>query len=112
MTADERRGVILDIMCARRFETIDNLAFELEVSRRTIERDVLHLSLRYPVYTTQGNGGGVRVMDDYKRNSKYLSHEQLALLNKLNGQLEGRDADVMTSIIKLFSIPEKKGDRQ
>ena len=50
MTADERRGVILDIICARRYETIDNLAFELDASRRTIERDVLHLSLRFPIY--------------------------------------------------------------
>ena len=35
MTADERRGVILDIICARRYETIDNLAFELDASRRS-----------------------------------------------------------------------------
>ena len=59
MTADERRGVILDIICARRYETIDNLAFELDASRRTIQRDVLHLSLRFPIYTMQGKGGGV-----------------------------------------------------
>ena len=33
MTADERCGVSLDIICARRYETIDNLAFELDASR-------------------------------------------------------------------------------
>lgn len=108
MTADERRGAILDIVCARRFETIDNLAFELEVSRRTIERDVLYLSLRYPIYTLQGVGGGVRVMDDYKRGGRYLSDEQLKLLNKVKTGLNGKDAEVMDSIIKLFSIPKKK----
>lgn len=108
MTADERRSVILDIICARRFETIDNLAFELEVSRRTIERDVLHLSLRFPIYTTQGKGGGIRIVDDYKRGARYLSSEQLGLLNKIGGNLKGRDAEVMDSIIKMFSIPEKK----
>lgn len=108
MTADERRGVILDIICARRYETIDNLAFELDASRRTIERDVLHLSLRFPIYTTKGHGGGVWVVDDYKRDTKYLSPEQLTLLNKLSRKLKGKDADVMASIIKMFSIPQRK----
>ena len=64
MTADERRGVILDIICARRYETIDNLAFELDASRRTIERDVLHLSLRFPIYTTKGNSYVVHSVDE------------------------------------------------
>lgn len=108
MTADERRGVILDIICARRYETIDNLAFELDASRRTIERDVLHLSLRFPIYTMQGKGGGIWVVDDYKRDTKYLSPEQLALLNKLSGKLKGKDAAVMASIIKMFSMPQRK----
>lgn len=98
MTADERRGVILDIICARRYETIDNLAFELDAGRRTIERDVLHLSLRFSIYTTKGHGGGVWVVDDYKRDTKYLSPEQLTLLNKLSRKLKGKDADVMASM--------------
>ena len=77
MTADERRGVILDIICARRYETIDNLAFELDASRRTIERDVLHLSLRFPIYTTKGHGGGVWV----RRSVWYVSDEPRYLLS-------------------------------
>ena len=108
MTADERRGVILDIICARRYETIDNLAFELEVSRQTIERDVLHLSLRFPIYTMQGKGGDILISDDFRWSAKYLSPEQLALLNKLSEKLKGEDAAVMASIIKMFSMPKKK----
>ena len=53
MTADERRDALLEIIFARRYETIENLAFEFAVCRRTIERDVLHLSLRFPIYTTK-----------------------------------------------------------
>lgn len=112
MTADERRGVILDIICARRYETIDNLAFELEVSRRTIQRDVLHLSLRFPIYTMQGKGGGILISDDFRWSAKYLSSEQLALLNKLGSKLKGKDAETMASIIKMFSMPKKKENRQ
>ncbi len=112
MTADERRSVILDIICARRYETIDNLAFELDVSRRTIQRDVLHLSLRFPIYTMQGKGGGILISKDFRWNAKYLSSEQLALLNKLKKKLSGADAEVMASIIKMFSLPKLKEDQQ
>ena len=112
MTADERRGVILDIICARRYETIDNLAFDLEVSRRTIQRDVLHLSLRFPIYTMQGKGGGILISDDFRWSAKYLSSEQLALLNKLGSKLKGKDSETMASIIKMFSMPKKKENRQ
>lgn len=112
MTADERRGAILDIICARRYETIDNLAFELEVSRRAIQRDVLHLSLRFPIYTMQGKGGGILISDDFRWSAKYLSSEQLALLNKLGSKLKGKDAETMASIIKMFSMPKKKENRQ
>lgn len=112
MTADERRGAILDIICARRYETIDNLAFELDASRRTIQRDVLHLSLRFPIYTMQGKGGGILISDDFRWSAKYLSSEQLALLNKLGSKLKGKEAETMASIIKMFSIPKKKENRQ
>ena len=102
MTADERRDALLEIIFARRYETIENLAFEFAVCRRTIERDVLHLSLRFPIYTTKGIGGGVRVMEDYKRDGKYLSTEQEDLLNKLSKSLAGKESEVMKSILKMF----------
>lgn len=35
MTADERRDALLEIIFARRYETIENLAFEFAVCRRT-----------------------------------------------------------------------------
>jgi len=44
-TTTERRLAVLHILCERRKETIDNLAFELNVSRNTIKSDkqMLHL---------------------------------------------------------------------
>ena len=39
-SAVERRQAILEILCERRHEKIDNLAFEFEVERRTIRRDI------------------------------------------------------------------------
>lgn len=36
MTASERRNAILEVLCLRRFETVSNLAFEFDVTDRTI----------------------------------------------------------------------------
>lgn len=39
---------ILEVLCKRRQETIDNLAQEFGVSRRTIRYDIEELSCAYP----------------------------------------------------------------
>ena len=91
MNVNERRKAILEVLCARRHETRENLAFEFGVSKRTIEYDVLSLSLEYPVYTSQGNGGGIHVVDGFKLDMKYLSDKQCALLEKLAANLSGEE---------------------
>ena len=61
MRANERRMRLIEELCERKFDTIDNLAFELGVSRRTICYDIEELSLSYPIFTAKGTGGGVWV---------------------------------------------------
>ena len=73
MTAAERRQAILEALCVRRHDTRENLAFEFGVSKRTIEYDVLELSLTYPIYTTQGNGGGIHVVDGFHLDKTILT---------------------------------------
>ena len=65
---NERRKAIIEILNLRRDVKIENLAFELRVSRRTIERDILFLSADYPIYTTKGTYGGVRVVEGAQLN--------------------------------------------
>lgn len=102
MTASERRQAILEVLCMRRHETRENLATEFGVSKRTIEYDVLQLSLEYPVYTTQGNGGGIHVMDDYRLDRPRMNEKQTALLNKVLTTLSGEDAETMKQIINTY----------
>lgn len=64
MDAVERRQQILELLCQRRKDTMQNLAAELGVSERTIRRDVEILTRSYPLETVCGRyGGGVRVAD-------------------------------------------------
>ncbi len=107
-SAVERRQSILELMCERRHETIDNLAFEFGVDRRTIRRDIEVLSISYPLYTTKGTGGGVHVVDGYRLGRKYMSDKQTELLERLAAKLTGNDFQIMQEIIKNFKEPRRK----
>lgn len=102
MTAAERRQAILEVLCLRRHETRENLANEFGVSKRTIEYDVLNLMLTYPVYTVQGNGGGIYVTDNFRLDRPRMNEKQMALLHKLLLTLSGEDKETMQTIIKNY----------
>lgn len=103
----ERRQSILEVLCLRRFDTIDHLADEFGVSRRTIRYDLEVLQCSYPIETVKGGGGGIRVMDGYYIGMKYLNSGQAALLEKLSETLSGDELLMMQSILKTFSKPIK-----
>ena len=99
----ERRQELLEVLCRRRHDTYDNLAFEFKVSRRTIRRDVAILMCSYPIETSRGYGGGVSVADGYYLYRRTLNKKQVALLIRLRVQLEGDDLDTLNSILRLFA---------
>lgn len=102
----ERRMAILEYMCERRHETLENLMFEFDVSRSTIIRDLDELSRHYPLYTRPGNGGGVLVVEGFILGRKYFSDKQQELLERLSVRLDGDDLKTMKTILKVFSAPK------
>ena len=107
LSAFERRYEILKVLFQRRFETVTNLAFEFGVSKNTVYRDIDMLSV-FPIYTVQGNGGGVYVIDGAKFGARYLTEEEELLLKKLMPQLSDEDNNVMQTILDKFSTPKKR----
>lgn len=107
MTAAERRQAILEVLCLRRHETRENLANEFGVSKRTIEYDVLNLMLTYPVYTVQGNGGGIYVTDNFRLDRPRMNEKQMALLQKVLLTLSGEDKETMQNIINIYGGRKK-----
>lgn len=105
MGPNERRMAIIEALCQRRQDTMPNLAEEFGVSVRTIHTDIEILSLSYPIETKSGRyGGGVKVMDGFRLDRKYLKPEQEDLLSRLASTLSGDDLTIMNSILKDFAL--------
>lgn len=108
MEANERRICIIETMCKRRYDTIDNLAFEFNVSRRTIRYDIEILSCSYPIYTTKGTGGGVHIMDGYRLGMKYFTDSQTEFLERISKNLTGADLKTAQTMLAAFRQPKGK----
>ncbi len=108
-SALERRQALFEVMCERRHDTVENLAFEFGVDRRTIERDVELLSISKPIYTTKGTGGGVHIVDGYRYGSKYLTEDETEFLEGIATKLTGSEFEKMKKIINRFRMPKRGG---
>jgi predicted DNA-binding transcriptional regulator YafY len=107
-SALDRRQEILEALSDRRSETVQNLATEFGVSVRTIKYDLEILSCSAPIYTVQGNGGGVRVADGWYVSKRYLHDDQEALLRELMDGLQPDQQRIMQSILSSFAKPKVK----
>ena len=104
MNPNERRQALIDLLCLRKHDTYENLAREFNVSKRTIQNDILELTLSYPIETVRGRyGGGIKIADWYRHSRKTLSPEQVSLLKKVAATLYGEDLALMNSIITQFA---------
>lgn len=69
---------ILAILLQQDIVTAPELAAHFEVSRRTINRDIDSLcKAGIPIYTKQGVGGGISIMEDYKIDRTLLSSRDM-----------------------------------
>ena len=108
MSPNERRMEILQVLIERKEGTLENLAFEFGVSKRTIQYDIETLSLSHPIYCESGNGGGIRIEKDYQNGRKRFSSEQEEFLTSLLPRLSEEEKEKMNEILKMFSRRKKK----
>ena len=99
-----RQQQIINLLCQRRSDPVQNLAADLGVCERTIRRDIEELTLTYPLETVRGRyGGGVKMADWYFQDRPKLSPKQTALLKRLAVGLHGEDLDEMNHILARFA---------
>lgn len=106
MNTTHRRQEIISILIVRRRATANELAQELGVSIRTIHYDIQALSLDYPIYTKQGDNGGVFISDNYNPHINSLSFHELQTLRELLELVEDRYRKVLIQIIHKYG-PDK-----
>lgn len=98
---------ILYCLLERDGMTVPQLAEKLEVSTRTVRRDLDALSAAgVPIYTARGRNGGVCLLPDFVLSKTLLSareqDEILAALQSLRATGSGVESDVLTHLNGLF----------
>ncbi len=84
MRADRLLSILMLLQSAGR-KTAAELAAELEVSERTIYRDVTALGIAgVPVYTEPGPGGGISLIESYRSDLTGLTTEEVRALFMLS----------------------------
>ena len=99
---------ILYLLVEKRAVTAGELAQRLEVSERTIYRDIDALSAAgIPVFTQKGQGGGIRLMDQFVLDKALLSQAQqdeilfaLQAIIATGGGLEGETLARLTALFR------------
>ena len=99
MTAYERRKAIMQILRLRKYEKINNLAFQFSVTPRTIKRDIEMLSLTESIYTQQGRYGGGIYYEDFEEKSMPTA-KKIELLKKLKSYCSPEELKILRRIIQ------------
>jgi predicted DNA-binding transcriptional regulator YafY len=94
---------IYQALCARRQDTVDNLALEFDVSEKTIRRDIEDLMCSYPIKTVRGRyGGGVKMEDWHNPRKTILSREQHSVLTQLLDKADESQRRVLLEMLTTF----------
>jgi predicted DNA-binding transcriptional regulator YafY len=113
MRADRLISIIMLLQAHERM-TAEELSEELEVSTRTIYRDVIALNnAGIPIYTDSGPGGGIALLESYRTTLTMMSDEEaqaLFMLSIPHALVElGVGQKLKTALLKLAAtIPAKK----
>jgi predicted DNA-binding transcriptional regulator YafY len=110
MKADRLIAILIQLQKSVRV-TAKELAEELEVSERTIYRDIDALSLAgVPVYTQRGPGGGIALLDSFRTDLTGLNSDELQALMMLTVPAPLRDlgigADLKSALRKIVAAAQ------
>lgn len=88
------------------------LAFEFGVSTRTIYRDILVLTVDYPLEAYKGKGGCVRVAEWYHPHRNVLSKEQQTVLSQLMETAMEQQCEVLRQMLVEYGSPINRRNKK
>ena len=99
----ERRIRILNLLMLHKQATIRELKEEFQVSKNTIVRDIEFISSIAPIYTKQGNGGGIYILPEYRSYKNYLTDDEENFLYSLISKISNEEKRILCGIITKFT---------
>jgi predicted DNA-binding transcriptional regulator YafY len=105
VSANARRTEIIRILRAEQQTTTARLAAIFNVSAKTIQRDILTLTVdeEYPIDTIKGNKGGIMLKNHKHPHKHILSQEQIEVLTRKVQDSNAYDAEILNGILKAFA---------
>lgn len=97
---------ILSVLLQKDKVTASYLSQKFEVSKRTILRDIENLNnAGIPIVTSQGSGGGISIMENYKLDKTLLSEKELqAVITGLKGLDSVSDSKKYQHLMNKLSV--------
>ena len=99
----ERRIRILNLLMLKKQATIRELKNEFQVSKNTIVRDIEFISGIAPIYTKQGNGGGIYILPEFRSYKNYLTDTEENFLYGLISIVSNEEKRILCGIITKFT---------
>lgn len=83
------------------------LSRHFSVSEKTINRDIIALSDYVPFSCNTGRHGGFTLVDNYRPDKVYLSHEEEAVIREFVELTDGHKQILLKAILHKFAMPKK-----
>ena len=109
MCVAERRSRILDILVVKKQTTRSFLSEEFNVSLDTISRDILYLSRRAPIYTKQGNNGGIFILPEYINHRLYFTEKEESCIRLLMIEADRETYEILNGMLSRFTVQKYVG---
>lgn len=103
MNVIERRLEILRIMNAKRKSNVAELAEALNVSTRTVQRDIQALITVVPLVCISGNGGGIQLLDEYHLHSNIFTKEEADVIKSVMQHSNEYEKKILTEMLKTYA---------
>ena len=109
---------ILNVLSDGKVHTTQEIADEIEVSKRTVIRHIQSLAYRYPIETFHGGDkkGGVQLDKNYLHQGKIRSRDELQIISQALRLLQKSGCDVdqelLASLIQEYSLPTRKQENK
>ena len=103
LNVSERRTRILEYLLLNKQTTRKELSEMFGVCINTIVNDIEIISSIAPIYTKQGNGGGIYILPEYRSYKNYLTDSEENFLYDLIQQVDNDGKRILCGIITKFT---------